>query len=164
MCFLLTLQSRYLLVLYIWFCFFSFQLWLRYTPGSSVVENLTTSAGDALPGLGRSPEEGPGEPSQFSCLENSKDRGAWQDIVHGVRKSRTRLSDWAHMPFCIQNIHSVIHGITPPPSPELILQNWNTIPSKQLYMIGKGDAVWYLRRHIFFRVKPQFSPSLCKEP
>ena len=47
----------------------------------------------SIPGLGRSPEEGHGNPLQYSCLENSMDRGAWQAIVHGVAKSWTRLSD-----------------------------------------------------------------------
>ena len=37
--------------------------------------------------------EGNGNPLQYSCLENSMDRGAWQATVHGVAKSRTRLSD-----------------------------------------------------------------------
>ena len=53
------------------------------------------SAGDpgSIPGLGRSPGEGIGYPLQYSCLENPMDRGAWWAIVHGVAKSRTRLSD-----------------------------------------------------------------------
>ena len=38
------------------------------------------------PGSGRSPGEGNGNPVQYSCLENSTDRGAWQAIVHGVTK------------------------------------------------------------------------------
>ena len=46
----------------------------------------------SVPGLGRSPGEGNGNPLQYSCLENSMDRGAWWAIVHGVVKSRTRLS------------------------------------------------------------------------
>ena len=37
--------------------------------------------------------EGNGNPLQYSCLENSKDRGAWQATIHGVAKSQTRLSD-----------------------------------------------------------------------
>ena len=76
------------LVLFCFLFFFSFQLWLRYTPDSSVVKNLTANAGDAFPGSGRSPAEGTGDPPPFSFLENSKHRGAWQDIVHGVRKNR----------------------------------------------------------------------------
>ena len=40
-----------------------------------------------IPGLGRSPGEGNGNPLQYSCLENSMDRGAWQATVHGIAKS-----------------------------------------------------------------------------
>ena len=49
------------------------------------------NAGDlgSIPGLGRSPGEGNGNPLQHSCLENPMDRGAWWTTVHGVTKSRT---------------------------------------------------------------------------
>ena len=62
---------------------------------------LTESAcnvGDlgSIPGLGRSPGGGHGNPLQYSCLENPMDRGAWQAAVHGVAKSRTWLNDSAH--------------------------------------------------------------------
>ena len=43
----------------------------------------------SIPGLGRSPGEGNGNPLQYSCLENPMDRGAWWAIVHGVTKSQT---------------------------------------------------------------------------
>ena len=43
----------------------------------------------SIPGLGRSPGEGNGYPLQYSCLENSMDRGAWWARVHGVAKRRT---------------------------------------------------------------------------
>ena len=51
------------------------------------------NAGDSglIPGTGRSPGEGNGNPLQYSCLENPMDRGAWWATVHGVAKSRTRL-------------------------------------------------------------------------
>ena len=42
---------------------------------------------------GRSPGEENGNPLQFSCLENSMDRGAWRATVYGVTKSQTQLSD-----------------------------------------------------------------------
>ena len=46
-----------------------------------------------IPGLGRSPGEGSGNPLQYPCLENSMDRGAWQATVHEVAKSQTQLSN-----------------------------------------------------------------------
>ena len=63
-----------------------------------VVKNEPANAGDAkdaglIPGLGRSPGGGNGNPLQYSCLENSMGRGAWLATVHGVTKSWTRLSD-----------------------------------------------------------------------
>ena len=53
------------------------------------------NAGDtgSIPGLGRSPGEGNGNPLQYSCLENSMDRGAWRATVHGVTKSQTLQSN-----------------------------------------------------------------------
>ena len=48
----------------------------------------------SIPGLGRSPGEGNGNPLQYPCLENPTDRGAWYATVCGVTKSRTRLSDF----------------------------------------------------------------------
>ena len=45
------------------------------------------------PGLGGSPGVGNGNPPQYSCLENSMDREAWWEAVHGVAKSWTQLSD-----------------------------------------------------------------------
>ena len=66
--------------------------------GGSVVKNPPASAGDAgdlgsIPGSGRSPGEGNGNPLQYSCLGNPMDRGAWGATVHGVAKSRTQLSN-----------------------------------------------------------------------
>ena len=59
-----------------------------------MVKNLPANAGDlgSVPGSGRSPGERNGYPLQYSSLENSMDRGAWRATVHGVVKSRTRLS------------------------------------------------------------------------
>ena len=62
-----------------------------------VVKSPLANAGDLrgaglIPGLERSPGGRNGNPVQYSCLENSMDRGAWRDTVHGVAKSRTWLS------------------------------------------------------------------------
>ena len=67
-------------------------------PGGSEVKASAWNAGDLgwIPGSGRSPGEGNGNPLQYSLLENSMDRGAWQATVHGVAKNRTGLSDWYH--------------------------------------------------------------------
>ena len=64
-------------------------------PGGSEVKASACNAADlgSIPGLGRSPGEGNGNPLQYSCLENPMDGGAWWATVHGVAKSRTRLSD-----------------------------------------------------------------------
>ena len=64
------------------------------TQGFSGVSEVKASArnvGDPglIPGLGRSPGDGNGNPLQYSCLGNPMDRGAWRATVHGVEKSRT---------------------------------------------------------------------------
>ena len=62
---------------------------------AEMVKKSACNAADLglIPGLGRSPGEGNGIRLQYSCLENSMDRGAWQATVHGVAKSQTRLND-----------------------------------------------------------------------
>ena len=67
-------------------------------PGGSVGKESPCNArdtGDAgsIPESGRSPEGGYGNPLQYSCLGNPKDRGAWWATVYGVAKNQTRLSD-----------------------------------------------------------------------
>ena len=59
-------------------------------PGGSVVKNLPANAGDvgSVPGLGRSPGEGHGNPFHYSCLENPMGRWVWQSTVHGVTRVR----------------------------------------------------------------------------
>ena len=61
-----------------------------------VVKIPPANAGDkrdwgSIPGLGRSPGEGNGNPLQYSCLENPVDRGTWRATVHRVAQSQTRL-------------------------------------------------------------------------
>ena len=62
-----------------------------FRPGGSDGKVSACNAGDqgSISGLGRSPEEGNGNPLHYSCLENSMDREACHSTVHGVTKSRT---------------------------------------------------------------------------
>ena len=64
-------------------------------PGGSDSNESPCNEGDpgSIPGSGRFPGEGNGNPLQHSCLENSMGRAAWQAIVHGVIKSLTSLRD-----------------------------------------------------------------------
>ena len=70
-------------------------------PGGSEGKASACNAGDpgSIPWSGRSPGEGNGNPLQYSCLENLMDGGAWWATVHGVAKSRTRLSDFTSLHF-----------------------------------------------------------------
>ena len=64
-------------------------------PGSLDGKESACNVGDpgSIPGSGRSPKVGNANPLEYSCLENSLERGTWPARVHGVTKSRTRLSD-----------------------------------------------------------------------
>ena len=63
-----------------------------------MVKNQLANAGDvgdkgSIPGLGRFPGKGHGNPFQYSCLKSLMDRGAWWATVHGVAKNQTQLRD-----------------------------------------------------------------------
>ena len=77
-----------------------------------MVKNLPANAGDirdlgSVPGWGRSPGGGHGNPLQNSCLENPMDRGAWQYTVHGVTNSGTQLKQLSthRRAFCLWGLH-----------------------------------------------------------
>ena len=79
-----------------------------------MVKNPPANAGEVrdaglIPGSGKSPEGGNGNSLQYSCLGNPVDRGAWRATVHGVLKSRTWLSNWAHASLTSQVIRREIH-------------------------------------------------------
>ena len=81
---------------------------------AKVVKNLPANTGDArdvsIPGWGRFPGEGNGNPLQYSCLEKSMDRGVWRATVHGVEKSWTR--ECKHGAF--KETDKALHGAVPP--------------------------------------------------
>ena len=66
-------------------------------PGGSDSKESACSAGDLglIPGLGRSPGEGNGNPLQYCCLGNPMDKGAWWATDHGVSKNQIQLSNTA---------------------------------------------------------------------
>ena len=70
--------------------------------GDSVVENPFANAEDmgdmgSIPRLGKSPGVGNGNTLQYSCLENSMDKGAWEATVYGIAKSHTQLSNFTSL-------------------------------------------------------------------
>ena len=80
-----------------------------------VVKNLPANAEDirdagSIPGLGRSPGGGHGNPLQYSCLRNPMDRGAWWATVHGAEKNRT----WLKWPSTHTHIYIHTHTHTHP--------------------------------------------------
>ena len=103
---------------------------LGYVPGGSEVKASACNVGDlgSIPGLGRSPGEGNGNPLQYSCLVNPMDGGAWWATVHGVAKSRTRLSDFTSLHFMLH------HNIATAPS----------IQSKSKIVF----PIWYLTNEV----------------
>ena len=85
-------------ILYLLACFLDMIPGLGF-PGGSEVKASASNAGDpgSIPGSGRSPGEGNGNPLQYSCLQDPMGGGAWWATVHGVAKSWTRLSDFTSL-------------------------------------------------------------------
>ena len=80
-----------------------FFLMLSFKPAFSLssfilIKNLPAIAGDmgSIPGLGRCPVERNGNPLQYSCLENSMDKGDWRAVVHGVAESDMTENTYVH--------------------------------------------------------------------
>ena len=89
-------------------------------PGDSGSKVSACSAGDldSIPGSGRCPGGGNGNPLQYSCLENPMDGGAWEATVHGVAKSRTWLSNFT-LTFSLsveEDLGDKWQSLTPQPS------------------------------------------------
>ena len=76
---------------------FNARAWDRARARVRIRFSVMVNASASIPGSGRSPGEYSGSPLQYSCLENPKDRGAWQAAVHGIAKSQTQLSNNASL-------------------------------------------------------------------
>ena len=95
----------------------------------------------SIPGLGRSPGEGDGNPLQYSCLENPTERGAWQATICGVKKSWTRLRGLActhaarvHTHTHTQtHTHTVPSGHSPPATTEHLYSHSQPVFQKGIY-------------------------------
>ena len=80
-----------------------------------------------IPGLGRFPGEGNGNPLQYSCLGNLMDRGAWWAKVHGMSKNQTRLSDKTTIPEIVdKDNHSNVRILSPQAPAELMINTRET--------------------------------------
>ena len=118
-------------------------------PGGSVVKNPPDNVGDAglTPALGRSPEEGNGNPLQYSGLENPMDRGAWRAAVHGVPKRHDIVTEHAHTS-TLQGLSSnlfyscwYINHIKLQPWSILCLKSLSVFP--MLSMSGSDSLDWH---------------------
>ena len=85
-------------------------IYIYFYPCGSAGKASAHNVGDpgSLPGSGRSPGEGNGNPLQYSCLENSMEGVAWQATVHGVPKSQTQLNDFTF--YHVIQIHLTLLG------------------------------------------------------
>ena len=109
-------------------------------PGGSVVKNPPANVGDTglIPGSGRSPGGGNGDPTQYSCLGNPMDRGALRTTGHAVAKSQTRLRS-----FSTAQQHSLLwssSNMSPfqsQPPLELILYR------KRILVFSKPSYTWH---------------------
>ena len=87
----------------------------RGFPGGSVVKTLPANAGDPggkslIPGSGRSPRVGNGNPLQYSCLENPGDREAWQALVRGVTKLDMTMHTYSYLGVNLANYWEIRLG------------------------------------------------------
>ena len=84
----------------------------------------------SIPGSGRSSGEGNGKPLQYPCLENPMDQGAWWATVHGVAKSRTRLSYFTSLPKYPETVLSLappLYHLASPSTFVSFLDYYNTL-------------------------------------
>ena len=109
-------------------------------PTDPVGKESACNAGDGgrhkfIPGSGRSPGGGCGNPLQYSCLENPMEREAWWTIAHRVTKSQTRVKKWnthsrTHtrqgyiLPFCLFNLHAEFSTVQSLSHVQLSVTSW----------------------------------------
>ena len=119
------------------------------SPGGSDSKESACNVGDvsSIPGSGRSHGEGNGCPLQYSCLENSMDREAWQATVHGVTKSQTRPEWWISL---WEECHILERGMNlsclcKRRSQKLNLSDW--VEEEEVRELIRGQNPWGLIDH-----------------
>ena len=129
-----TLLTLELSLTYTWLSGYPY---IAAAAGGSEVKVSACNAGDlgSIPGSGRSPGKGNGNPLQYPCLENPMDRGAWWATVHRVTKSRTRLSD-----FTFTFFYPYIHGL-----PTLFCFSLQLFVPKFLELLMLGPSLFFTR-------------------
>ena len=133
-----------------------FILWglTRWHSGKNPPANVgNTKHSGLIPGVERSPGVGNGNPLQYSCLGNSTGRGACLASAHGVAKSQTWLSNWAHthINFTHGNVHIsvLLSQFIPLYSPSVSTSAFSTAFSADMWGICKGkDHVYSLWRTV----------------
>ena len=128
-----------------------------------VVKNPPPKAGDirgtdSVPGLGRSPGGGHGNPLQYFCLENPRDRGAWRVMVHGVAKSQTWLK---RLSMCKWMVHLSKHWYNTVFYNTAFIQNFPLFPLNPFfYSIPFRSS--YFKEKIIGNRKPVFKLILIQ--
>ena len=99
-------------------------------PDGAVVKDLLADAGDVdlIPGLGKSPGGGSGNPLQYYCLGNPMDRGGWWTTVHGVTKSRTVSAAAKSHQSCLTLCEPIDGSPTGSPVPGILQEHWSGLP------------------------------------
>ena len=131
---------------------------IRASQTALAVKNLPTNARDlrdeaSIPGWGRCPGEGPGNPLQSSCLENPMDRRAWQATVHGVTKGQTRLKQLSTHTHILPHTtpHTLHHTFTC-----YTRYSYHSRKKKQLLI---QTTVWMNLTHVMWRERNQTQKS-----
>ena len=136
-------------------------------PGGSDSKESACNAGNlgSIPGLGRSPGEGNGNPLQYSCLENPKDRRAWQATVPGVEKSWTQLSDFTFTFLCPQILTITWQSLSNPnqalipPYVERPALNQSPRPPKSWLCPPYSETLWLWSGTLSYHSKNKFISS-----
>ena len=114
-------------------------------PGDSAGKESACNEGDlsSIPGLGRSPGGGHDNPLQFSGLQSTMDRGAWQATVHGITNSRTWLSGFHFHTFFF---HNWLRVWMPPTPPTITYTHTHTHTHTQLllFFLSPGKKTWLI--------------------